>query len=115
MTTTLRTDANRDLYVADDGRLALSSGRDAVLQLCASAARTLQGECILEAERGIPFFDTAFAGVPSLPQFEAAFRREVSAVPGVVRISAYAAVVEAGVLRYTATIVTTYGEATLSG
>lgn len=115
MTQTLAVDDQNDLYLTPGGLLALAVAAPAVAQASAQAARTLRGEMVLAVDLGIPFFDTIFAGVPNVPQFEAALRQRLLAVRDVTGIVSLVSQVTMGRYAYVATLTTPYGPVTING
>lgn len=109
MTLTFAVDANNDLYLGTDDRLAMVTGAAAVGQACAHAAKTILGEMVLATDEGLPYFEAVWNGTPNLAVFEAALRTALLEVDGVTDITALSMVVSGGVLTYAATIVTVYG------
>lgn len=105
-----------DLYIGADGNLAVATGLAAVMQACASAARTLLGECVLQTDVGLPNFQLIWVGVPNVPQWQAALRFTLQAVEGVDSIVSINAIrASKNVLQYTAVIKTIYGQGVLNG
>jgi hypothetical protein len=120
MTQTFSVDSNNDLYLGRDGNISLSYDLPAVLVVCEQAVKVRLGEVVLNTDVGIPFFETAFSGVPNIIQFEAAVRSAILNVDGVTDIlSINTTVTETSpagaVLNYTAVINTTFGQGTVNG
>lgn len=115
MTTTLGTDANNDLYIAKDGRLAVLTGVDAVQQACEQAVKAILGEMVFSADTGMPDFQLIWDGNPNIGQYEAYLRQTILSVDGVEAITTLQISVQGDILMYTATIQTIYGGATLNG
>ena len=88
---------------------------DAVLAVCAHCARALLGEMVFAQQDGMPYAETVWVGGSSAAPFEAAFRRRILRVEGVVRIDYLETEISGGVMTYRATIVTEYGSAVLNG
>lgn len=109
MTTTLAADASNDLFVNGSGVLATRTGLQAVLQVCEHAAKTVRGEMLFAVDQGLPYFTTAWAGSPNRPQFEAALRRALLAVPDVLDIVELETEAANNTLSYRVTIKTIYG------
>lgn len=121
MTKSLAVDSNNDLYLDNNGNIAIVTGLTAVMQSCQQAAQTLLGEMVLQTNQGIPYFQVVFTGVPNVAQFEAALRTAFLAVPGVTQVASID-IIQTGdpdsaepfnALSYTATIDTIYGQGTL--
>jgi hypothetical protein len=106
-----------DLYIDPlSGNIATFRDLPAVLQACEHAAKTILGEMILNADQGIPYFQTVWNGSPNLVQFEAALRAAFLAVTNVVEVvSVISSVTTPNILSYTAIIRTTFGGGTISG
>lgn len=115
MTTTLAADGNNDLFVGPGGSLAVASGINAVLQVCANAAKTLRGEMIYAVDQGIPYFTVVWNGTPNRVQFEAFLRRALLAVAGVEDVVALTSRVSGGVLSYDVTVKTSFGIGSFNG
>lgn len=115
MTKTFATNNNNDLFIGNDGNLAIVNGQQAVLQACATAAKAQLGEMIYATNRGLPNFQTVWVGSPNLAQFEAALRQTLLSVNGVTEITDLSTSVTNNTLFYTATIKTIYGMGTLNG
>lgn len=104
-----------DLYLDSYGNIAIAVDQEAVLQDCAHAAKTILGEMVLQTNIGIPNFQTAWAGVPNILQYEAAVRVAILNVPGVLEIVSFRATFSANILNYVTVIRTVYGEGQISG
>ena len=112
---TVTTDANNDMMLDAAGNLTVSFDLEAAGQTAEHYAATSRAEMIHNFDEGIPFFQTVFARDVSIPQFEAALRRRILQAPGVRSIQSLETVQDGDVLRYTATIVTDYGQAAING
>lgn len=95
--------------------LALNEGMQAVLDVCAHAAKAILGEMVFAQEQGMPYFQTVWVGAPTTAPFEAAFRARISQVPGVVGIEELTTSQVQDTMRYEAMIVTVYGTGVLNG
>lgn len=115
MTLSLATNEQRDIYIGRDGSLATLAGAEAVGAAAQSNASALLGEMLYAADQGVPFFDVALGGSRNLAQFEAYTRRAIAQTPGVVRVESFEVSTEGDVLRYSARILTIYGEALVNG
>ena len=113
MTRSLAVDSSNDIYIGTDGSLAIAAARDAVLHLCAQAAKAQLGEMVFAADQGMPNFEVIWAGVPNASQFEAYLRRNIEAVPDVIGIESVTITSSGGTLSYVATIKTIYGPGTI--
>lgn len=112
---TISTNSDNDMVVGGDGNLALVTGIEACSQTAAHYAQTILNEMIQDYDRGVPFFIVAFGPSVSIPQFEAAMKARIMQAPEVVGIRSFETTQDGDVLRYTATIETSYGSATING
>lgn len=115
MTITIAVNQSNDIYRGTDGNLTFVSGLEAVLQLCEHAMKTRLGEVELDSDEGIPYFDVVFVGAPNLIQFEAASRKTLLAVDGVVEIIDFKMSLVDNTLTYLADIKTVYGQGSIGG
>ena len=115
MTKTLGTNAANDLYLGAGGNLVLLSGLPAVLAACASVARSQLREMVLTQQAGIPNFQTVWTGAPNLAIWKQYLRKQIENVSGVIEVASLTASVSKGVLSYTATIRTEFGEGSING
>lgn len=111
----LAVDPDNDIYVTPAGGMAINAGLAACMQACAHAVKAQFGEMIHAADQGIPTFATVWSGSPNLLQFEAAIRATLLAVDGVLEVTAFSASIREGLVPYSATIRTIYGEGLLNG
>lgn len=112
---TLSTNTNNDLYLDPRGRIAMVRDIEAVLQTCEHVIKTRLGEYIYDTDRGIPYFETVWDGIPNLIQFEAAARSAILGVTGVTEVISFRSVVIDATLTYEAVIKTIYGVGTVNG
>lgn len=111
---TLSTDENNDILI--DGRSpVVVDGVEAILIVARACAQTILGEMIFNATGGMPYFETIWVGAPSTAPFEAAFRQRIMQIDGVTRIDDLLTEQVGNTMRYSAKIVTVYGEALLNG
>lgn len=114
-TTSLAVNSNNDIYLDENGNIAIVTDLLATLQACEQAVKTKLGELVLDTTRGVPYFETVFVGVPNLQIFNAGIKAAIIAEPGVVQIVALATKVNGGILSYTAEIQTVYGTGSILG
>lgn len=110
--------APNDIYLNSLGNLAVSFDQQALLEACAEAARTMLGEMIFNVDQGIPYLQTAWIGVPNIPQFTAALRTAFLAVGGGRLVLEVVSLVTQQVnnqLNYNAIIRTIYGVGGING
>lgn len=115
MTKTLAVDENNDIYIGNDGNLAIVTGIEATLQACAQAVQAQLGEMILAVDQGMPNFQTIWNGAPNVPQFEGYLRSTILGVENVLEIEDLTITPENGILSYQAQILTSFGSAVLNG
>lgn len=105
--------APNDIYLDDDGNIALSFDLQALVEQCSQVGRTLLGEMVLNTDLGIPYFQTMWTGVPNIPQFVAALRQSFLNVNGVIEVVSIehtqGDLQPSDTFSYTATIRTIYG------
>lgn len=109
MTQTFTTNSNNDIFLNNDGNLSISTGIQAVLQACATAAKAQLHEMIYAFDQGVANFETVWRNSANVAQFEASVRAAILAVDGVTGISDFSAVVQDDAVSYSATIQTIYG------
>lgn len=105
--------APNDIYLDDDGNIALSFDLQALVEQCSQVGRTLLGEMVLNTDLGLPYFQTMWTGVPNIPQFVAALRQSFLNVNGVIEVVSIehtqGDLQPSDTFSYTATIRTIYG------
>lgn len=115
MTTSFSVDANNDLYLDAQGNLAISSGLQAVLEVCQQVCQTQLGELFLDINAGIPTFQTIWSGSPNVVQFEAAIKQAILSVPDVIGILSMSMSQTGDTFAYEAAIQTIYGQGVING
>lgn len=115
MTQTLGTNSNNDLYRGPDGNLVMLTGEQAVGAACKSASLAQLGEMVLATNAGLPNFEAIWVGTPNLALWKQYLLNTLLGVKGVLAVTEIAALVVDGVLTYTATIKTEYGEVATNG
>lgn len=106
---------NNDIYIDDTGKLATKTGFPATLQHCEHAMKTLLGEMVYAASRGIDYFGIVFIGSPNLLQFEAQARTTLLRVKDVEEILSFDAELLDNALEYTVEIKTIFGQDSING
>jgi len=107
--------APNDIYLDAMGNIAMAVDLQAVLQACASAARTLLGEMLYNVNQGIPYEQTVWVGVPNIQQFTAALRAAFLAVSNVVEVVSLITSQVDNTLTYSAVIRTNFGTGGING
>lgn len=113
--TTLLSNSRNDLALADDGRIRVIGGIEAIAQSARAYMQARLGEMFYNADQGIPFADIVWGGSPNIAQFEAAGRARLLQVPGIVEVVSFEARQVGDVLGYTAVIRTGSGETVING
>lgn len=121
---TFAVNADNDLYIDDQGNLAIVYDIDAVLQACKQAALTLLGEMVLQTTQGIPYETAIWSGVTNIPAFEGALRSSWLAIQGVTGITKLTTIIgpytipgtilPITALSYSATITTIFGSGNIA-
>ena len=62
---------------------------ESIKQFLVSKLLTFYGECFLNENLGIPYFDDAFGKNPNLILIDAIFKKEILETPGVIELNAY--------------------------
>lgn len=101
-------DSNNDLFISG-GALNIKLDLQAVLDVCAHAAKAILGEMVFTPNLGMPYFETVWVGNPTTAPFEAAFRIRVAMISGVKEIEELTASQQGDKMIYAARIRTIYG------
>ena len=104
-----------DLYLDNNGNLAISTDLTALIEICKQYMQTILGELVLNTDIGIPYFQSVFTGVPNIQQFVAAGRAALLTVEGVIQVISFDVSLNDKKLNYTATIQTIYGQGVVNG
>lgn len=115
MTLTFSINENNDIYLDASGNIAMSTGLEAVKNICQNAAQTRFGEMIYATNEGLPFFETLWNGKPNTSQFEAALRNTLLQVADVKQVISVATQIRDNTLIYRAIILTIYGQTFIDG
>lgn len=102
-------DTNNDLFIGANGSMAVNTELAAVMQTCEHVMQSLLGEVAFSTHRGLPYMETVWNGNPNLRLFEAAARKTLATVNGVVAVRAFNCEVSDNTLRYWATIESAFG------
>jgi hypothetical protein len=121
---TFAVNTNNDLYIDEQGNLAIVYDLQAVSQACKQAALTLLGEMVLQTNQGIPYQTAIWVGVPNIPAFEGALRSSWLAIQGVTGVASLVTsigpytspgtTVPITALSYSATIDTIFGSVSIA-
>ncbi|MDR1349690.1 MAG: hypothetical protein LBJ59_02705 [Zoogloeaceae bacterium] len=110
----IRVNDRRDLTLNKAGALELVNEAEAIGQNCVTAISAQTGEMIYAMQDGAPTLDTVWRK-HSPAKFEAAARRVLLAVEGVIEVVEFHQQKNGDVLNYTATIRTIYGVDSIAG
>jgi hypothetical protein len=117
MSTTIAENANRDMYLGDDGNVAfltdVAGTPICTAQLTKSRVESQRGEMMYAADQGMPTRATAWDTF-NPKQFEAAARSIMNRTANVTGVSSFALTQDGNELDYTAEITTTFGTATVT-
>ena len=109
MTQTLAVNQANDIYLNNDGNIAILTGLAAVLQSCQQYAQAQLGEMVLQTDQGVPYMQSVWGGVKNIQQFTAALRAAFLSVPDVLEVVSLLTSQVNNVLIYNAVIRTIYG------
>jgi hypothetical protein len=76
-------DLSTGKFKISNGDLVLTQDRDAIAQAVCLKLRTFKGECFLDVEHGVPYFDRVLVKAPNIEILQQLFRAEIEGVPGV--------------------------------
>lgn len=112
---TLAVDRYNDIYLEQNGLLAIATGATAIGQASVQYSRSRRGEMIHAMDDGVPFDLVAWLGSPNETQFEAVMRTRLLQLPEVLEVVTFEVRHVGDVLNYTATLRTTAGEVVTNG
>ena len=112
---TLATNENNDLYVDASGNLGVSNDIYALSNVIKNKALTTLGEPQYNQQNGIPYFETIFTDTPSIDLYQAKLINDIENTENVERVVSFNYTDNNGILNYTVTIQTAYGDITLNG
>lgn len=106
-----------DIYLDDNGNLAVKSGEQALLDILTNRIRTKKYEVQYDMNKGVPYFETIFANTGLLGLWRSYVIEEIERTPGVISVESllYSLDEENKKLSYTCQIRTIYGETSLNG
>ncbi|MCD1124802.1 hypothetical protein LPW36_01925 [Jinshanibacter sp. LJY008] len=115
MTTTLSVNSNNDIFIANNGRLAISNDLAAVMTIAEQAVKAQAGEMIYATDKGMPTLSLIWTGTPNLQMYEGYLRSTLMSVKGVSKVLSVSMGIQDGTLSYSAQIETIYGSEILNG
>ena len=110
---TLATDENNDMFLDKKG-FAFLEDIDAVSNVVERRLKTQRGELKYATSRGIPWFESIFAGQRNAKAWEAAMKETIKDVDGVISIDTFDYAIENNVVTYQTKFKTIYGGATVN-
>ena len=110
-------DETNDIYLDNEGNLALCKDVEAVKTAVSCATKTNYGEIVLNTRLGIPYFETIFVAHPDIELWKSYMKEAILAIPKVLGISYFKTYIDYqnSLLKYAVVIITEYGEAEING
>lgn len=108
-------DANNDLYLGSNGKMAVATDVQAFSQACEHALKSILNEMVFCSNRGLPYFEAIWSDTEDARAFEDRARGTLTSIPGAIRVTEFTTEVEDGTLRYHATISSEYGATSING
>lgn len=112
---TIATNDSNDIFLGQDGNIAVLSDLQACVQSCEHASQTLLNELPYAQSRGIAFFDNGLSASPKLGLYEVQLRRILLTVPNVQKVLYVGFKLDNTDLSYEAQIQTSFGVETVRG
>lgn len=110
----LAVNSKNDIFIGDDGALAVAKEIQAVKFSSGQASKAQLGEMMYATGLGLPTFDVVWNGSPNPAVYEAWLRRTLLNSPGVNEVRSITVSVSGDALKYSAIIITDYGEYVLN-
>lgn len=106
-----------DIYLDDNGNLAVKSDEQALLDILTNRIRTKKYEVQYDMNKGVPYFETIFANTGLLGLWRSYVIEEIERTSGVISVESLLYSLDEGTkkLSYTCQIRTIYGETSLNG
>lgn len=106
-----------DIYLDDNGNLAIKSDEQAILDILTNRIRTKKYEVQYDMNKGVPYFETIFANTGLLGLWRSYVIEEIERTSGVISVESllYSLDESNKKLSYTCQIRTIYGETSLNG
>lgn len=106
-----------DIYLDDNGNLAIKSYEQAILDILTNRIRTKKYEVQYDMNKGVPYFETIFANTGLLGLWRSYVIEEIERTSGVISVESLLYSLDEGnkKLSYTCQIRTIYGETSLNG
>lgn len=110
-------DDNNDIFLDNEGNLAICKNIEAVKTSVSCATKTNYGEIVLNTNLGVPYFTTIFTAHPDIELWKTYMKKAILSIPKVIGISYFKTYVDnkKNLLTYASVINTEYGEAEING
>jgi len=112
---TISRDEKCDLEVTPTGQLRTVEGIDAYAQIINAKMRTVRGECELNLDAGLPYFDTIFMSPRNRDIWMSEARSMIGELPFVISIKSFETEFTDNTLYYIMQVITDLGEVYLKG
>lgn len=112
---TISTNTSNRIYVDSSGNIATSSNIEAISDIAKNKVLTTLGEPQYNITDGIPYFETVFCDYPNPDLFQAAVIQAIEEIENVEKVVDFEYDDNNGVLSYSLTIETSYGDIKLNG
>jgi hypothetical protein len=114
MATTILTNANNDLFLADGRNLVIISGIEALEQNVVQACLMRLGEDIYNQSSGVDYFGSIFTPQQNYDAARKSLIDTILTVDGVLSIDSLSISIDGDTFNFTANIVTTFGPTSVS-
>jgi len=113
MATTFETNKNNDLFLNEQNTFTVLDGIQSASQASKHRAESVKGEMVLETQNGVKYFESAFDRI-NRDEFRESLIRNIRLTPDVESVPFCEVFVVGGVLKYTATIDTIFGQESIT-
>ena len=109
-------DQNNDIYLDDNGNLALARDIEAVKTAVSCQTKTNYGEIVLNNQLGIPYFATIFTAHPDIELWKSYMQEAILQIPKVLSIAYFKTYIDYqnSLLKFAIVINTEYGQGEIS-
>ena len=110
-------ETTNDIYLDNEGNLALCKDIEAVKTAVSCATKTNYGEIVLNTRLGIPYFETIFTAHPDIELWKSYMKEAILSIPKVLGISYFKTYIDykKSLLKYAVVINTEYGTEEING
>ncbi len=113
-TSTIQTNANNDIYLADGQNLVILSGEAACVQNILQATLMRLGEDGFNKAAGVDYFGAIFTPQPSYDAARKSIANAILGCPDVYGIDSLTITISGNTFNYVANVITAYGTLTVS-